>query len=319
MSSAISNLIFISIGLILVAKGANWFVHGSSSLAKKLNVSELAIGLTIVAFGTSSPELIVNIFAAIGNHPELILSNVLGSNNLNLFVVLGVAGIITPLTVHSSTAWKEIPFSLIIVVVLAFLANGWFMNNINQEISRIESIILLGLFIFFLIYVYKQLILENKTKKTDEKTLSGFQTWSKIIVGLAGLIIGGKIVVKNAIDLAEILNVSEKIIGITIVALGTSIPELATSVTAAMRKNTDIAVGNIIGSNIFNILLVLPISALIRPITFNNAFNTEIYILGGGTLFLFITMYTGKIKKLDRWEAVILLAFYAGYTVKLLM
>ncbi|MFP4048266.1 MAG: calcium/sodium antiporter [Bacteroidales bacterium] len=317
MSTALISLIFIAAGILLLVKGADWFVKGSSALAKRINMSELAIGLTVVAFGTSAPELIVNVFAAAENHPEIVLANVLGSNNINLFIILGAAGVIAPLQVQSSTAWKEIPFSIFVIFILLIFTNDWFISSEITKISRIEGALLLVLFILFLLYVYKQLAHDPHSQKYEGNTFSLLKTWSLIIVGLAALIAGGKIIVSNAVDLARHLQISEKIIGITIIALGTSLPELATSVVAAFKRNTDIAVGNIIGSNIFNLLLVIPVSALIRPINFSKDFNTDIYILAGGTLFLFLAMYTGKIKRLDRWEASILLVFYVGYMISL--
>lgn len=319
MSTALMNLLLIVAGILLLAIGGIWFVNGSSALAKRINMSELAIGLTVVAFGTSAPELIVNLFAAADNHPEIVLANVFGSNNINLFIILGAAGVIAPLQVHSSTAWKEIPFSILVILILFIFANDWFMPSETSQISRVEGTVLLGLFVLFLFYVYRQLARDQHLQKYSGNSLSLFKTWSLIIIGLAGLIAGGKIIVSNAVDLAQQLQISEKIIGITIIALGTSLPELATSIIAAIKKNTDIAVGNIIGSNIFNLLLIIPISALVRPVDFYTGFNTDIYILAGGTVFLFLAMYTGKVRKIDRWEAAILLVFYIGYMINLVV
>src|SRR5690606_10677168 len=242
-------------GLTILIFGANYMVEGASALAKKFNISNLAIGLTVVAFGTSAPELVVNTFAAVQGHSDIVFGNVLGSNNFNLFIILGITGLITPLAVQSSTAWKEIPISFIAIIVLFILVNDiWIFNNESSVLSRIDGFILLIFFGLFLLYVYKQL--KSDPTETEELVsvpkLSVARTWVFIIGGLTGLVLGGHLVVNNAIEIAESLGISQKIIGLTVVAAGTSLPELATSVIAALKKNADIAVGNIIGSNIFN-------------------------------------------------------------------
>lgn len=228
-------------------------------------------------------------------------------------VILGIAGLITPLVVQSSTVWKEIPLSLFAAILLLLLAND-FWSPEAFTLSRIDGVIFLLLFCGFLFYVYKQLSSDPSEVETPEKPYSQLKIWSYIIVGLAGLVLGGRFVVNNAIEIATILGVSEKIIGLTIIAAGTSLPELATSIVAAMRKNVDIAVGNIVGSNIFNIFLILGVSSLVSPVHYNPSFNSEMYLLGGGTLLLFIAMFTGQKKKLDRWEAALLLLIFVGYT-----
>lgn len=309
----ILQLLLLVIGLVLLVKGADWLVDGASVLAKKHNVSDLAIGLTIVAFGTSAPELVVNAVAASGNYPEIVFGNIIGSNNFNLFAILGIAGIITPLAVQSSTVWKEIPFSFLAAVALFFLANNYFLAE-PGHISRYDAAILLAFFLGFLYYVATQLKTEPDAEKIENKDYSNFKIWMLILAGLAGLVGGGKLVVDNAVAMAQSLGVSEKIIGLTIIAAGTSLPELATSVVAAMKKNADIAIGNIVGSNIFNLFLIIGVSGLIRPLDYNPAFNTDIYLLLGGTIFLFFAMFTGKRHRLDRWEATILLSVYLLYT-----
>lgn len=311
----IALLIF---GFVLLILGANWLVDGASSLAKRFHVSDLAIGLTIVAFGTSAPELVVNIIASYKDYSDIVFGNIIGSNNFNLFIILGLTGIIAPITVQSSTVWKEIPLSLIAVLVLFILVSNFFIPG-DLILSRMDGVILLMLFFAFLYYVYKQLKSDTKDSDTIEKSLSGFKIWIFLIVGLAGLIIGGRILVNSAVDVATLLGVSEKVIGLTIVAAGTSMPELATSIVAAIRKNNDIAVGNIIGSNIFNIFLILAISSFVKPLHYNIKFNFDLLILAGGTLFLFIAMFTGQKKKLDRWEAALIFATFIIYSIFLIM
>jgi cation:H+ antiporter len=282
---------------------------------KKNNISDLVIGLTIVAFGTSAPELVVNSVASFNGLSDIVFGNIIGSNNFNLFIILGIAGLIYPISVQSSTAWKEIPISLIVAILLFVLANNFFMNQ-NTEISRLDGIVLLLSFLCFLYYVFKQLR-QEKTEVINYEDKSIYKIWGLVIVGITGLIIGGKLVVDNSIDIATNLGVSQKIIGLTIIAVGTSLPELATSIIAALKKNSDIAIGNVIGSNIFNVLLILSISSLISPIKYNPNFNQDLLILIGGTVFLIIAMFTGKRKRLDRWEAFILLSFYLIYTTYL--
>lgn len=308
--------ILVIVGLLLLVKGADWLVDGASVLAKKHKVSDLAIGLTIVAFGTSAPELVVNSVASMGDYPDIVFGNVIGSNNFNLFMILGIAGLITPLSIQSSSVWKEIPFSFLAVIILLFLANNFFSTD-QFSLSAIDGVILLAFFASFLYYVFTQLKSEPDVAEIFQKDYSNLKIWGLILAGLVGLVLGGKLVVDNAVAMAQSLGVSEKIIGLTIIAAGTSLPELATSVVASMKKNNDIAIGNIIGSNIFNIFLILGISSLIRPLDYSAAFNTDLYILGAGTIFLFLAMFTGKRKRLDRWEAALLLIVYLGYTVYL--
>lgn len=304
--------LLIIVGFASLIFGANWLVDGASSLAKKNKIPDLVIGLTIVAFGTSAPELVVNTVASFNGLSDIVFGNIIGSNNFNLFIILGLAGLIYPITVQSSTAWREIPISLIVTILLFALANDFFINQ-NPKISRIDGFILLVGFICFLYYVFSQLK-QDKTEVIAYEIKSNYKIWGLVVFGIAGLVIGGKLVVDNSIDIATELGVSQKIIGLTIIAAGTSLPELVTSVVAALKRNSDIAIGNVIGSNIFNILLILSISSFITPIKYNANFNQDLLILIGGTVFLIIAMFTGKRKKLDRWEALILLSFYVIYT-----
>lgn len=311
----ILSLLLIIVGFASLIFGANWLVDGASSLAKKNNVSDLVIGLTIVAFGTSAPELVVNTVASFNGLSDIVFGNIIGSNNFNLFIILGIAGLIYPITVQSSTAWREIPISLIVAIVLFVLANDFFIHQ-NPEISRVDGIILLVGFICFIYYVFSQLK-QEKTEVITNENKSNYKIWGLVTFGIAGLIIGGKLVVDNSIDIATELGVSQKIIGLTIIAAGTSLPELVTSIVAALKKNSDIAIGNVIGSNIFNVLLILSISSFVNPIKYDPNFNQDLLILIGGTVFLILAMFTGKRKKLDRWEALILLSFYLMYTTYL--
>ena len=310
-------IIMIAIGFIILILGAHWMVKGATSLAKKYKVSDLAIGLTIVAFGTSAPELVVNAFASLGGSSEIVLGNVIGSNNFNLFIILGLVGMVYPVKVQSTTVWREIPVSLF--VTLFFLTLTIDVMGVGvQVISRFDATVLLAGFALFLFYVYKQMKSEEPNP-VGYSSRSSIVIWGGIIFGLTGLIAGGQLVVQNSVDLAKNLGISEKVIGMTIIAAGTSLPELITSLVAALKRNSDIAIGNIIGSNIFNVLLVIPVSAVVRPIVYNAKFNWDITILLAGTLVLFVAMFTGKKQKLDRWEAALLFLFYVGYTVYLIL
>lgn len=309
----ILSIMLVVAGFAALILGANWLVGGASALAKKYNISDLAIGLTIVAFGTSAPELVVSVIASVNGYSDIVLGNVIGSNNFNLFIILGVSGLILPITIQSSTAWKEIPITLFVSVLLLFMLNDFSFAG-EGNITRTDGFILLALFVLFLFYVYVQMKKSKEIEIEPYQKRTTFAIFGLILVGLSGLVIGGQLVVNHSVLIAKELNVSEKIIGLTIVAAGTSLPELLTSIVAALKKNSDIAIGNVIGSNIFNILFVLSISSIISPVEVHTVFNTDIYVLIGGTVFLLLAMLTGKRKTLDRWEAFILLIFYLLYT-----
>jgi cation:H+ antiporter len=300
-------------GLALTVKGADFLVDGASSLARRLRIPEIVIGLTIVAFGTSAPELTVNVFSSIAGRNGLVLGNIIGSNIFNTLLILGVAGLIYPLEVRRNSVRKEIPFSLFGIMVFLALANDGFpFRSPGHRITRLDAAILLVLFGIFVYYTF----ILSRVKANNSPVMdahSPLKTWIFIILGFAGLFAGGKLVVDNAVNIARELDASEKLIGLTIVSMGTSLPELATSAVAAFKRRCDLAVGNVVGSNIFNILLIMGVSAGISPIRYDTVFNIDIYILSGGTLLLFIAMFTGKARKLDRWEAVILLAAYVFY------
>lgn len=310
-------VLLVVIGFVCLIFGANWLVDGASAVAKKYKVSDLAIGLTIVAFGTSAPELVVNIVGSINGYSDIVLGNIVGSNNFNLFFILGISGLILPIAVQSSTAWKEIPISLLVAVILLFFINDFNFSE-PSYLTRLDCLIMLMMFIIFLDYVFRQMKNDTSIQAglTQKSTL---KIWGLILIGLSGLIVGGQFVVVNSVKIANSLGVSEKIIGLTIVAAGTSLPELVTSIVAATKRNSDIAIGNVIGSNIFNILFILSISGLIKPIEYNPKFNLDLYILIGGTIFLLTAMLTGKRKRLDRWEAGVLLGFYLLYTTYLVL
>lgn len=310
------TLSLLIIGLLLLIKGGDWLVNGSSSIARQYGISELVIGLTIVAFGTSAPELVVSSLAAINHHPEIALGNVIGSNNFNLFFILGVLGVIAPLSVQKTTIRIEIPLSMAAAIFLLILANNFFIAK-TPIINRLDALLLLVCFVAFIIYIWKTIkteetIVSASIKETSQKTI---RSVALILLGLASLMFGGKWVVDSSIEIAHYFNISEKVIGLTIVAMGTSLPELFTSVIAIRKKSADIAIGNVIGSNIFNIFLILGVGGIIRPMEYSIAFNSDLILLIIGSILLLLAMFTGKKRKLDRWEAIILLVIYIAYMV----
>ena len=312
------NIILITIGMILLLKGGDTLVNGASSLARRKKISELAIGLTIVAFGTSAPEFIISLVASLDSHPEIALGNVIGSNLFNLLFILGITAIFMPVAVQKNTIRFEIPFSLFATVLLFLLANFGFIYGRNI-LSRIDGAIFLLFFGLFIFYVYKSMKAEAPEDGEAAKPLSLVKSIIFIILGLVMLIAGGRVVVYAAVELALALNISEKIISLTIVAIGTSLPELIISITAMIKKKSDLAIGNIVGSNIFNILFILGASSLARPLVYSPVFNQDLYLLIFGTFLLFIAMFTGKKRNLDRWEGAIFVLLYIGYVVFLIM
>lgn len=308
------------VGFAILIKGADFLVSGSSSVAKKFNISNIAIGLTVVAFGTSTPELLVSVTSSLKGYNSAAFGNVIGSNNFNLLFILGIAGLIYPLVVLRNTIRFELPLSLLAAVVLYVLVNDVMIwGSATNVLSRLDSFILLGFFIVFMLYIYRTMSNATDMDQTDSiKIYSTPISIGLIILGLALLVGGGTLVVDNAIAIAQHYGLSDKLIGLTILAAGTSLPELATSAVAAYKKNTDIAIGNVIGSNIFNIFFILGITGLIRPLPFDLAMDFDLYVLGASTIVLMIFMFTLNTRKLDRWEAFLLLSGYVAYTIFLI-
>ncbi len=314
------NSILIAVGFVLLIKGADYLVSGASSLAKRFNVSDIAIGLTIVAMGTSAPELVVNIISGSSGYDGVVFGNIIGSNIFNMFLILGVAAVIYPISVQKKSLFKEIPYSLFATLIFFILVNDVLIfGALENTLSVFDSIILLVLFSLFLVYIFFNLKNEGgKEEDEDIEIYGSLRTTLMIVGGLVGLTFGGKMIVDNAVEVARYFEVSEKLIGLTILAAGTSLPELATTAVAALHKKSDLAIGNIIGSNIFNLLLVLGASGLItsvnKPLVFDNVLNTDLYVIMGGTLMLFVFMYTFSKYKLDRSEGFLYLAGFFSYT-----
>ena len=301
-------IILIIVGFALLIVGADFLVDGASGIAKKFHIPEIIIGLTIVSIGTSMPELFVSITSAIDGYSDMALGNVIGSNLCNLLLILGLSSLIKPVDFQEETRKYEIPMCLLFTIILMIF------SNTSGEISRIEAVILLvlfGLFIAYTIYMGKKKSKENsEVAEEKNKTIKNIIL---IILGIAGLKFGGDFVVNNAVNIAQMFNISEKVISLTILAIGTSLPELVTSVTAAIKGNSDIAIGNIIGSNIFNILLILGVSSVIKPITFNSSYNMDLSILCISMVILALFPIIPPKNKMSRANGLIYVLMYGAY------
>ena len=315
----ILNIVLLLAGFVALIFGATKMVDAASALAARMGVPSIVIGLTIVAFGTSAPELVVNVFAATTGSTDMVLGNVLGSNIFNVFGILGIAAIIDPLTVKSNTTWIEIPMSLLAAVCVLVLGADIFLDGAAINfLSRVEGIILLLFFAIFLVYNLFVAKEGNTDEIIDTESYSTGKSIVFILLGLAGLIIGGRLIVDNAVAIAEVIGLSERVIGLTVVSIGTSLPELATSIIAVRKKNVDIAIGNVVGSNIFNIFLILGVSVVVTPfsISANALFDIVVNIVGSILLFAFVLL--GKGRRVERWEGVVFVAGYVAYVSYLL-
>lgn len=313
-------LLFI-LGFVFLIKGADLLVEGSSNIARKYNVSQMIIGLTIVSFGTSLPELLVNINASVTGNPELAIGNIFGSNIANILLILGVSALITPLPITKNIYFSEIPFSLVATLLVGFLANASLFTDENTlALSRLDGAILLVFFILFMGYIYA--VFKSDKLESENHAIEPNQTFGKsilyVFIGLIGLYFGGEWVVNGAILVAKQFGLSQTFIGLTVVAIGTSLPELFTSAVAAFKKNTDIAVGNVVGSNIFNLLWILGVSAIIRPLPFDVASNTDIVMIIFSSALLIFAVAVGKGARIVRWEGLLFIGVYISYIVYLI-
>ncbi len=309
-------------GFVVLITGANMLIDGSVSIARKSRISNIVIGLTIVAFGTSAPEFIVTIFATMQGNTEIAIGNILGSNIANILLVLGISAIIYPITVNRNTVLKEIPFSLLAALLLGVLANDvLFKRNGPSVLTMIDGIIFLLFLAGFIYYTLRISRLKEDVPENNNnlKEFSYFKSFSFIIIGLLGLVLGGKWIVDGAVEIAGFFNVSQSFIGLTVIAIGTSLPELATSAVAAVKKQSDIAIGNVVGSNVMNILWILGFNALIHPIPLNPASNIDILMTIFASLILLLTMYMSKRHVVERWEGILMLVIYIGYIIFLIM
>lgn len=310
------EIIIIILGFILLIKGADYLVEGSSNIAKKFHIPEIIIGLTIVSIGTSMPELFVSITSALEGYSDMAMGNVIGSNVCNLLLILGLSAVIRTIKFKKETRLIEIPMCLVLTFIFMFLC------NFGEGISRLDAIVLLVLFIAFIVYTIVMGIKGEEFDKEDGKKekkvivkSSMFKNIIYVVVGVIALKFGGDFVVDNAVSIANRFKLSEKLISLTILAVGTSLPELVTSVTAAFKGNSDIAIGNIIGSNIFNMLFIIGASAIITPIVYNQSYNIDMLVLILGTMMLFLFPIIPPKNAMCRKNGVVYLSLYVIYLI----
>lgn len=299
-------------GLALILFGANWLVDGSSSIAKRFGISEFVIGLTIVGIGTSTPEMVVSFLSAFQGKADMAIGNIVGSNIFNTLMILGVTALIAPLTITKSNLKRDIPLNIFVTVLLILLGMNFTIFGLGQDqLSRIDGAILLAIFAWYLYTSFK-----SDTADEDGEGIKEYKTGISallIVAGLGALIAGGKLFVNSATELAKMFGVSDKFIAITVMAAGTSMPELATCAVAALKGRGQLALGNVLGSNISNILLILGGSALINPLSFGGMTYVDLGVVLAGAIFILASAYLFKKKQLDRFEGIVLLLMEAGY------
>lgn len=311
-----SAIFFLLIGLAILILGAELLVKGSASLAKRLGVSKLVIGLTVVAFGTSAPELFVNMYSAYNGQSDIAIGNVIGSNIANIFLILGISAIIRPLKVKHNTARKEIPFALLAAVLIFTMGNDvLFDGTAINAISRTDGFSLIAIFAIFIFYTFGIARMNGESEEIQEYSV--LIAIALTIGGLIALVGGGQLVIDNAVVLAKLAGLSEAFIGLTIIALGTSLPELCTAVVAVWHGHDDMAIGNVVGSNIFNVCWILGATSIVMRCLFNALANIDALVGIAATFILFMAMFIGKRHIIDRWQGVLFLCSYVMYIVYL--
>lgn len=316
----LTTLGLLVVGLVVLILGAEYLVRGASSLARRLGVSALVIGLTIVAFGTSTPELTVNLYAAMTGATDIAIGNIVGSNIANILLILGVSAAIAPLVVAHSTTWKEIPFALLAMGLVWIFGNDLLLNGVGvNALTATEGFALLGIFAIFMYYIIGLARSEPAGDVEEARQYSLSYSVLCIVGGLAALVLGGRLLVDQAVTIAELVGLSEAVIGLTVVAVGTSLPELATSVIAAIRGQNDIAVGNVVGSNIFNVLWILGLSSTIAPLPMSQALSLDTLVGVGATMLLFLILFVGKRHTIERWQGVSFVLLYVVYVTFLVV
>lgn len=299
------------VGFVALILGANWLVNGATSVGIRAKLSPLIIGLTIVAFGTSLPEMIVNVFSCAKGSPGLAIGNIIGSNTMNILLILGVSALIWPIDVSRVSIRRDIPAGFVATLAITLMANYMFTGQ-SRTINWIEGIVLLLMGFAYLLLT----MLKNDPKEETEDVQEALP-WGKTIIaliaGIIGLYIGGELVSRNAQILAKNWGMSESTIGLTVVATATSLPELITSIVAALKKNSGIAIGNVLGSNILNIFIVLGVSSIITPLPFEPLMNKQLMILFAANILMLLFVFTGKGRKISRWEGALLTLGYVGF------
>lgn len=318
-----TDILLLILGLVLILAGANYLIDGASAIAKKFGISEFIIGMTIVGIGTSTPEMVVSFISAAQGNADIAVGNIVGSNIFNILMILGVTALILPLPLTKNNVKKDIPFALLAVFALIVSGTDILLDGaVADIISRTDGLLLLALFGVFMAYtIYSAQSgtdMEPQTDSSNNGNTKGKSVWIALIMvigGLAGLVYGGDIFVASASSIAKMLGVSDAVIALTIVAGGTSLPELASCVAAALKKNSDLALGNVVGSNIANIFMILGGSAVIHPLSMGNMSIIDMGTLALATILLFITAFTFKKKTIDRTEGVIFILLYIGYVI----
>ena len=304
-------LLLLAIGFVALILGANWLVNGATSVGIRAKLSPLIIGLTIVAFGTSLPEMIVNVFSCIKGSPGLAIGNIIGSNTMNILLILGVSSLIWPIDVSRISIRRDIPVGFIATLAITLMANYLFTGK-TRTINWME-----GLALLLMGFAYLLLTMLKNDPQEETEDIQEAMPWGKtilaLIAGIIGLYIGGELVSRNAQILAKQWGMSESTIGLTVVATATSLPELITSIVAALKKNSGIAIGNVLGSNILNIFIVLGISALITPLPFDPMMNKQLLILFIANIMMLLFVFTGKGRKISRFEGALLTLGYVGF------
>lgn len=319
------EFLLLAAGLGLILMGANWLVDGASSIAKKTGMSEFIIGLTIVGIGTSTPEMVVSFISSIQGKADMAIGNVVGSNIFNTFVILGITALICPLAITKESMKRDLPLNIIVTGLLVLLGMKYSLFGFGSDnLTRLDGLVLLAILVLYfrmLLQKPKGSVQQEESDESEDniKVFSTGKSILLIITGLACLVFGGRLFVNSATEIALFYKMSEKFIALTIMAAGTSLPELATSVVAALKGRTQLAFGNVIGSNISNILLILGGSALIHPLSFAAMTPVDLGVVMIGAIFLMTSAFTFKSFKLDRFEAVILLLLEAGYMTYLFM
>lgn len=313
------NIVQLIGGLLLILVGANILTDGASSIAKRFNISTLVIGLTIVAFGTSAPELTVSVVSALKGSSDMAIGNVMGSNIFNTLMIVGCTAAIVPISMTKGTLSKEIPLCVLASIVLFICANGvWIDHAPTNSINRSDGLLLLCFFLIFLGYTFA---IAHNGEGNEEATIKQMPIWKAalfIVAGLVGLIYGGDFFVNGASNIARNLGVSESVISLTLVAGGTSLPELATSIVAAVKKKPEMAIGNVIGSNLFNIFFVLGCSASIHPLNIQGINNVDFGVLIGSCVLLYFFGLFFKKRTVTRWEGIVMVLCYIAYMVYLI-
>ena len=304
-------IIFLAIGFVALIMGANWLVNGATSVGIRAKLSPLIIGLTIVAFGTSLPEMIVNVFSCAKGSPGLAIGNIIGSNTMNILLILGVSAIIWPIDVSRVSIRRDIPAGFVATLAITLMANYFFTGK-ARTINWIEGVVLL-----IMGFAYMLLTMLKNDPQEETENVQEAMPWGKtilsLVAGIAGLYVGGELVSNNAQILAKNWGMSESTIGLTVVATATSLPELITSIVAALKKNSGIAIGNVLGSNILNIFMVLGVSAIITPLPFEPMMNKQLMILFAANILMLMFVFTGKGRKISRWEGALLTLGYVGF------